>query len=105
MKLWIIIAGVSITTFLLRASFILFANPHKFPHAFRQALSFVPAAVMAAIVMPGLAMPNGVLDLAWTNPRLVAGLLALLVAGRSRHPLAAVAVGMPALWLLDWAIG
>jgi branched chain amino acid efflux pump len=104
MKVWIIIAAVSATTFLLRASFIVFANPHRFPHAFRQALAFVPPAVMAAIVVPGLVMPNGVLDLTLGNPRWIAGLAALAVSARSRHPLAAIAVGMPLLWLLDWAM-
>ena len=104
MKVWIIIAAVSATTFLLRASFIVFASPHRFPHAFRQALAFVPPAVMAAIVAPGLLMPNGVLDLTPGNPRWIAGLAALAVSARSRHPLAAIAVGMPLLWLLDWAM-
>ena len=34
-----------------RASFLLFANPHRFPHAFRQSLTIVPPAVLAAIVI------------------------------------------------------
>jgi branched chain amino acid efflux pump len=102
---WLIIAGVSLVTFLLRASFIVFANPQRFPHAFRQALTFVPPAVLAAIVAPGLLMPNGVFDPTFANPRWIAGLLALAVAVRTRHQLAAVAIGMPALWLLQWAMG
>jgi len=32
------------------------------------------------------------------------GLVALGVAARTRHPLAAIAVGMPVLWLAQWAI-
>jgi branched-subunit amino acid transport protein len=105
MNTWLIIAGISIVTFLLRASFILFANPQKFPHAFRQALTFVPPAVLAAIVAPGLLMPDGVFDLSLHNPRWIAGLVALAVAARTRHQLAAVAVGLPLLWLLRWAMG
>ena len=31
--------------------------------------------------------------------------VALVVAAVTRHPLAAVGAGMPALWLLDWAMG
>ena len=105
MKIWIIIAAVSATTFLLRASFIVFSDPHRFPHAFRQALKFVPPAVLSAIVMPGLAMPQGMLDLTLSNPRWIAGLAAIAVASRWRQPHAAVAIGMPILWLLDWAMG
>jgi branched-subunit amino acid transport protein len=102
---WLVIAGVALTTFLLRGSFIVFANPHRFPHAFRQALTFVPPAVLAAIVVPGLLMPQGPLDLTLSNPRWIAGLLAIAVAARTRRPLASIALGMPALWLLRWAMG
>ncbi len=105
MSEWIVILGVAAATFLLRASFILFANPHRFPHAFRQALQLVPAAVLAAIVAPGLAMPNGVVDLGPGNLRLVAGFVAIAASARLRHPLAPIVAGMPALWLLQWAIG
>ena len=104
MKIWIVIAAVACVTFLLRASFLLFADPHRFPHAFRQALLYVPPAVLAAIVAPGLLIPEGVLDLTLSNPRWIAGLVALAVASRTRHPLAAIAVGMPVLWLAQWAI-
>ena len=104
MSHWEIILRVALVTFLLRASFILFADPRRFPHAFRQALFFVPPAVLASIVAPGLAMPNGVIDVTFANHRWVAGLVALAVAAVIRHPLAAVAVGMPSLWLLDWAM-
>jgi branched-subunit amino acid transport protein len=104
-KTWLIILGVASATFLLRASFILFANPHKFPHAFRQALTFVPPAVLAAIVAPGLLMPQGAFDPTFANPRWIAGLIALAVAMRLGNPLAPIAAGLPALWLLQWAMG
>jgi branched-subunit amino acid transport protein len=105
MNTWIVILGVSIVTFALRASFILFANPQRFPHRFRQALLFVPPAVLAAIVAPGLAMPAGTIDFTLANPRWIAGLVAIAVAARFRNPLAAIGAGMPALWLLQWAMG
>ena len=105
MSTWLVIAGVAATTFLLRASFIVFADPQRFPPAFRRSLAYVPPAVLAAIVVPGLLMPQGVLDLSLANPRWIAGLVAVAAAARMRHPLASIAVGMPALWLLQWAIG
>jgi branched-subunit amino acid transport protein len=105
MSTWIIIVGVAAATFLLRASFIVFADPQKFPKLFRQALAFVPPAVLAAIVAPGLAMPSGAFDLTLANPRWLAGLVALAVATRVRHPIAPIAVGLPALWLLQELMG
>ena len=105
MSTWLAIVGVGATTFLLRASFILFADPQRFPHAFRQALTFVPPAVLAAIVAPGLLMREGAVDLTLDNPRWIAGALAILVAARTRSVLAAIVSGMGALWLLQWALG
>lgn len=105
MSPWITIVLVGLVTFLLRASFIVFADPHRFPHAFRQALAFVPPAVLAAIVAPGLLMRDGLLDPSLGNLRWLAGLAALAVAAWTRSTLATVAVGMGALWLLQWAMG
>jgi len=105
MTVWITILGVAAATFLLRASFIVFANPQKFPKLFRDALAFVPPAVLAAIVAPGLAMPQGAFDLTLANPRWIAGLVALAVATRLRHPIAPIAVGLPVLWLLQGLMG
>jgi branched-subunit amino acid transport protein len=101
MSEWFVIVGAGLVTFLTRASFIVFADPQKFPHAFRVALAFVPAAVLAAIVVPGLAMPDGVLALTPANTRLVAGLVALAVATRVRSPLVCILAGMAALWGLQ----
>jgi branched-subunit amino acid transport protein len=105
MSTWIAIVLVGALTFLLRASFIVFADPHRFPHLFRQALAFVPPAVLAAIVSPGLLMINGDFDASWRNPRLVAGVVSIAVAARTRSTLATVAAGMCALWLLQWSMG
>lgn len=105
MSIWLAIVAVGAVTFLMRASFIVFADPQRFPAHFRHALGFVPPAILAAIVAPGLLMPQSVLDLSLGNPRPIAGILAILVAARTRSVLAAILSGMGALWLLQWAIG
>ena len=101
MNEWLVIVGAGVVTFLTRASFIVFADPHKFPHAFRVALAFVPAAVLAAIVVPGLVMPHGTMELTPANPRLVAGLAAVAVAAKVRNPLVSIVAGMVVLWGLQ----
>jgi branched-subunit amino acid transport protein len=101
MTTWLVIVGVGLITFLTRASFVLFADPQRFPHAFRLALKFVPPAVLAAMVAPGLAMPQGLLDLTLANPRWIAGLVALAVAARTRSATATLAAGMVALWVMQ----
>jgi len=105
MTLWLVILGVSASTFLLRASFIVFADPTRFPKRFRQALAYVPPAVLAAFVVPGLLIQQGAIDFGSSNPRWIAGVIAIVVGARTRNALAAIATGMVVLWLLQWAIG
>ena len=104
MSHWLVIVGVALVTFSLRASFIVFADPHRFPHAFRQALAFVAPAVLAAIVAPGLLAPEGALALGFDNPRWIAGLVAIAFAIRLRTPFAAILSGMATLWALQWGL-
>ena len=105
METWLTLAGVGVVTFGLRASFIVFADPHRFPRLFRRALAFVPPAVLAAIVAPGLLMRDAALDLSFANPRWIAGLVAIVVAWRTKSVLATIVSGMAALWLLQWSMG
>lgn len=105
MSTWLAILAVGAVTFLLRASFIAFADPHRFPRLFRQALAFVPPSVLPAIVAPGLLLRGDVIDASTGNPRWIAGLVAIAVAARTRSTLATVLAGMAALWLAQWAMG
>ena len=72
MTVWLVILGIAASTFLLRASFIVFADPARFPKRFRQALAFVPPAVLAAIVVPGLLLHQGTIEMGSANPRWMA---------------------------------
>jgi branched-subunit amino acid transport protein len=104
MSTWLVIFGVAAVTFLMRASFIVFADPGRFPPLFRRALVFVPPAVLSAIVLPGLVAPQDALDLTLGNPRWLAGLAALAVAAWTRSVLPTIVAGMASLWLLQWLL-
>jgi branched-subunit amino acid transport protein len=86
---------------LLRLSFIETWQWLSVPPILDRALRYVPAAVMAALVVPALVRPEGVVDLSPENLRLMAGILAAVVAWYSRNVLLTLAVGMAALWVLQ----
>jgi branched-subunit amino acid transport protein len=73
----------------------------EIPTRLKQALRFVPPAVLSAIIFPELLQPGGRLDVSLGNERLVAGLLAMVVAWRTKNVLWTIIVGMAALWLLQ----
>jgi branched-subunit amino acid transport protein len=61
--------------------------------------------VIAAIVVPALAIRDGAIVLAATNPRPAAAAVALVVAWLTRSVIWTIAAGMAALWLLQWWLG
>jgi len=70
----------------------------------QQALRFVPVAVLSALIAPALFLPKGSLDLSVGNIRLIAGLLAILVAWRTKNILLTIVVGMACLLILQMLI-
>lgn len=101
MNIWLAIIGMGIITYLIRLTPILLMERVEISGTMRQALRFVPAAVLSAIIFPELLMPGGELDISLGNERLLAGLLAAIVAWRTKNVLWTIVVGMTALWILQ----
>jgi branched-subunit amino acid transport protein len=99
--LWLAILGAGAVTFALRLSFIALLGRIKIPSTFRRALRFVPAAVLTAVVVPLLFYEDGALDVSLGNERLLAGLVAALIAWRTRNVLLTLGGGMATLWILQ----
>ena len=99
--IWPAMIGLGILTFLTRLSFIALLERWQAPVIVQRALRFVPVAVLTAIIIPELVLPNGVLDVQPANPRLLAGLVAALVAWKTKNVIWTIAVGMAVFWLLQ----
>ena len=102
--LWLTILGAGAVTFALRLSFIALLGRLQIPPTLGRALRFVPAAVLTAVVIPLLFYENGALEVSLGNARLLAGLVAALIAWRSRSVPLTLGGGMATLWALQ-AIG
>jgi branched-subunit amino acid transport protein len=101
LAIWITIFLSGLVTFYLRYSFIGFSHRLQTPIWFRQALRFVPAAVLSALVCKALVFYGGHYQLSLTNERLLAGLVAAGVAYRTKNVLWTTVVGMLVLWGLQ----
>ncbi len=99
--LWLTLIGMGLLTYALRLSFIELWGRLTLPPAVQRSLRFVPPAVLAALLFPEVLLRNGALDMSLHNLRLLAALLAVLVAWRTRNTLLTIAAGMAALWLLQ----
>jgi branched-subunit amino acid transport protein len=102
---WWLILGMLAITFSIRYS--LFAFPDlRFPGLIRQGLHFVPTAVLTAIVVPGMVLPDGQhWALRLDNAYLWAGLATIAIAAITRHLLATIGGGLLVFVLVRWAMG
>lgn len=95
-----LILGMAVITFAIR--YTLFAVGHRvrFTPLVTQALSYVPVAVLTAIVVPVMLMPDGEsLQLSLDNDYLVGGIAAIAIAARWRNLLATILGGMLCFFL------
>ena len=101
MDLWLIVIGMGIVTFGIRLVPIVLLGRFEIPLLMQRALRFVPPAVLTAIIVPELLYRNDQLDVSLTNARLLAGLIAIVVAWRTKNALITIGVGMIAMWVLS----
>jgi branched-subunit amino acid transport protein len=101
MDLWLIIIGMGIVTFGIRLVPIVLLGRIEIPIFVQRALRFVPSAVLTAIFVPELLYRNNQVDVSLTNARLLAGLIAIVVAWRTKNALITIGVGMIALWVFS----
>jgi branched chain amino acid efflux pump len=100
MNIWLVMLLGGLITFGMRFSLIYLFGRFEIPETIRRALHYVPPAVLSAIIFPELFLLDGSLDLSLGNTRLLAGLIAILIAWFTRNTLITIIVGMLALFLL-----
>ncbi len=102
--LWLLIILMGVITYSLRLSMILLLHRLVVPPLVTQALRYVPPAVLSAIILPELFRPDVPQLFPLLNIRLVAGIVAILVAWRTRNALLTIGVGMGVLWVLQLVV-
>jgi len=100
-NIWLVMLLGGLITFGMRFSLIYLFGRFEIPEMIRKALHYVPPAVLSAIIFPELFIREGALNLTLDNHRLLAGVVAVLVAWFSKNILITIIAGMIALFLLQ----
>jgi branched-subunit amino acid transport protein len=101
-----LIAGMTTVTFLVRYGFFALGERVAFPSLVQRALRYVPVAVLTAIVVPMVLLPDGShWQLGWRNAWLLGALATGIIAWRFNHLLAAIGGGMVVFFLHRIIIG
>ena len=99
-RLWVAVILGGIGTFSMRASFLMAAHRMAdVPPLVQRILRQIPPAALASLVVPAFLRPDGHFEI-WTA-ELAAGLVAALVAWRTRNSILTLVVGMTVLIALD----
>lgn len=104
-EIGLIILLTGLLTFGIRLSFIALFGRWQPPEVFLRALRFVPPAVLSAIILPEMLIQDGQVFISPANPRLLAGILAILVAWRTRSTFLTIVAGMLGLYLILFLLG
>jgi len=104
MNIWLVMLLGGLITFGMRFSLIYLLAEGRFqvPETMQRALHYVPPAVLSAIIFPELFLRDGAMYLSLDNTRLLAGLVAIVVAWFSKNTLVTIIAGMVALFLLQF---
>jgi branched-subunit amino acid transport protein len=101
MTFWIVIVACAIITFLIRVSFIAIFGKQEIPAWLQKALKYVPPSVLSVIACQSILFQGNQLDISLNNTRLIAGILAALVAWWTRNILITIIAGMAALVVIQ----
>lgn len=97
---WVAVILAGIGTFAMRGSFLLAAHRMtEVPPFAQRLLRQIPPAALASLVLPALIRPDGQLDL--FSPQAAAGLVAGIVAWRTRNSILTLVIGMAVLVALQ----
>ncbi len=105
MNIWLVMLAGGLITFMIRFILIFLFGKFEIPPTLRRALHYVPPAVLSAIVFPELFLRGGRMALELGNTRLLAGIVAIVVAWFSKNTLLTIVAGMVALVALQVAGG
>jgi len=100
LKLWAVIFVVGALNYVSRVSFIALFSRRTMPPLLARALRYVPAAMLTALVLP-MVVDAGAAGEAWLTPKVIAAVIATVVAYWKLGTLWTLGVGMVALWTLQ----
>jgi branched-subunit amino acid transport protein len=100
LDIWITIALLTAATLITRAIFWLVGQNINLPERVQEALRYAPACALAAIIVPDLVFHHNQITLNFSNPQLIAGVIASAFFLYKRSMFGAIIVGMAAFTLV-----
>lgn len=105
MEHFLMVAGMAGVTFLIRYSLLPLSSRIHFSQGLQRALGYVPPAVLTAIIVPAVMMPDGNdLQVSWSNPYLVGAVLTAVIGLVGKNLLVTICGGMGVFMCWQWVL-
>jgi branched-subunit amino acid transport protein len=100
-----LIIGMAVLTFFTRFAFAVLFKGRNASKKWNALIIYVPIAVFTTIIVPALLFPEEKLDISINNEYLIAGLISLLFAYKTKNLVGTVIIGISVILLLRFAFG
>jgi len=100
-----LIIGIAALTFFTRFAFAVILKKDKISEKWSKWMVYVPIAVFTTIIVPALVAPKEEIDFSIQNEYLIAGIVALLIAYKTKNLAGTVILGISIILLLRFLLG
>ncbi|HBG5343213.1 TPA: AzlD domain-containing protein [Clostridioides difficile] len=89
----LVILGMSIVTYIPRILPMIIFSKNDMPESIRDIMKFIPIAILSSLIAKDIFFNGNNLYLSITNPKILSGLIVLLVAYKFKSIAVSIAVG------------
>lgn len=97
--------GIAALTFFTKFAFAVILKKAEISENWNKLLAYIPIAVFTTIIVPSLLAPNEELELSIQNEHLIAGVIAFLVAYKTKNLAGTVIIGIATILALRILLG
>lgn len=98
MKFYLFFGALALSFLLVKGLFLCFVPHGKLPGFFKRTFRYIPPAALAALVAPSILFSKGAEGPSLSLPRIAAGMIAFIVAVKTRSVTITIVCGMTLLW-------
>ncbi len=104
MKIWILIVGMAIVTYVPRMIPLLIFSKINLPPWLESWLKYIPVGIFSALVFPDIFIRNQMFSMTINNIELISSILVFAIAFKTRSLGLSVIVGIISYWVLGEVI-
>lgn len=100
LNIYLLIIGIAILTYIPRSLPIIYLSKKDLPQWLKDWMKFIPSGIFAALILPDILIQDGSLNVSFTNIKLIASILVLIIAMKRKSLGLSIAVGVSAITIL-----